>query len=76
VPYRQYMESETRFSMLWHSHPGGAEVFAAQAQAEINQRFQHYRQLAAMDWGEGETLGAARAQLRRQAPPAAGEEAP
>jgi pyruvate-ferredoxin/flavodoxin oxidoreductase len=76
LPYREYMESETRFSMLWHSHPEDAEIFAAQAQREINQRFQHYQQLAAMDWGEGETLGAARAQLRRQAPPAAGEEAP
>jgi pyruvate-ferredoxin/flavodoxin oxidoreductase len=65
VPYRQYMESETRFAMLWNSHPQEAEIYAAQAQAEVAQRFQHYRQLAAMDWGENETLSAARAQAGR-----------
>mgnify|MGYP001299627954 CR=1 FL=1 len=66
VPYRQYMESETRFSMLWHSHPDDAEAFAAQAQQEIDTRFEHYRQLAALDWSEGETLSAAKAQRRKQ----------
>ena len=65
VPYRQYMESETRFAMLWNSHPQEAEVFAAQAQAEVTRRFRHYRQLAEMDWGEDETLSAARAQAGR-----------
>jgi pyruvate-ferredoxin/flavodoxin oxidoreductase len=60
------MESETRFSMLWHSHPEDAERFAGQAQADINARYQHYQQLAAMDWSEGETLSAARAQAGKQ----------
>ncbi|WOJ94764.1 pyruvate:ferredoxin (flavodoxin) oxidoreductase [Congregibacter variabilis] len=67
IPYRQYMESETRFSMLWHSHPEDAEAFAAQAQQDIDSRFGHYQQLAAMDWNEGETLSGARAQVRKQA---------
>ena len=67
LPYRQYMESETRFSMLWHTHPDAAEAFAQQAQAEISTRFEHYRQLAALEWQEGETLSAARAQRRKQA---------
>ena len=66
VPYRQYMESETRFSMLWHSHPDDAETFAAQAQRDIDTRSAHYRQLAALDWSEGETLSAAKAQRRKQ----------
>jgi pyruvate-ferredoxin/flavodoxin oxidoreductase len=61
------MESETRFSMLWHSHPDDAEAFAAQAQQEIDTRFEHYRQLAALDWSDGETLSAAKAQRRKQA---------
>jgi pyruvate-ferredoxin/flavodoxin oxidoreductase len=66
LPYRQYMESETRFSMLWHTHPEDAERFAEEAQRDIDARFKHYQQLAAMDWSEGETLSAARAQLRKQ----------
>jgi pyruvate-ferredoxin/flavodoxin oxidoreductase len=66
IPYRQYMETETRFSMLWHSHPEDAEAFATQAQQEIDTRYGHYQQLAAMDWSEGETLSGARAQLRKQ----------
>ncbi|MEL7043987.1 MAG: thiamine pyrophosphate-dependent enzyme, partial [Pseudomonadota bacterium] len=68
VPYRQYMESETRFAMLWNSHPDTAETLAREAQAEIDQRFRHYQQLAAMDWGADETLTAARAQLRKADP--------
>jgi pyruvate-ferredoxin/flavodoxin oxidoreductase len=66
VPYRQFMESETRFSMLWHTHPEDAERFANEAQSEIDARFKHYQQLAAMDWSEGETLSAASAQLSKQ----------
>ncbi|MEE4280253.1 MAG: pyruvate:ferredoxin (flavodoxin) oxidoreductase [Halieaceae bacterium] len=66
LPYRQYMESEMRFAMLWNSHPEAAEAFATQAQEEVNQRFRHYQQLAAMDWDPGETLSSARAQLRKQ----------
>ena len=66
MPYRQYMESETRFSMLWHSHPDAAEAFAEQAQTDIDNRFRHYQQLAAMDWSEGETMNSARAQVRKQ----------
>ena len=67
MPYRQYMESETRFAMLWHSHPEAADAFAEQAQADIDARFKHYQQLAAMDWSEGETMSSARAQVRKQA---------
>ncbi len=65
VPYRQYMESETRFAMLWNSHPDAAETLAREAQAEIDQRFRHYQQLAAMDWEADGTMTAARAQLRK-----------
>ncbi|KGE03003.1 pyruvate:ferredoxin (flavodoxin) oxidoreductase [Pseudohaliea rubra] len=74
VPYRQYMASETRFSMLWHSHPDDAETFADQAQREIDTRFEHYRQLAALDWNEGETLSAAKAQRRKQVESSRGED--
>jgi pyruvate-ferredoxin/flavodoxin oxidoreductase len=67
MPYRQYMESETRFAMLWHSHPEAADAFAEQAQADIDARFKHYQQLAAMEWSEGETMSSAQAQVRKQA---------
>ncbi len=74
IPYRQYMESETRFAMLWHSHPEKAERFASEAQAEIDARFQHYQQLAAMEWSADETLSSARAQRRKSPPPTPSEE--
>ena len=67
VPYRDFTASETRFSMLWHTHPEAAEAFLAEAQREVNQRYQHYQQLAALDWSEAPTLNAPRAQLRKQA---------
>ncbi|GAA5317264.1 MAG: pyruvate:ferredoxin (flavodoxin) oxidoreductase [Candidatus Pelagadaptatus aseana] len=50
VPYRQFVESETRFNMLWHSHPEAAEQFLAQAEKEVAHRYHYYQQLAELDW--------------------------
>ncbi|HEY7775709.1 MAG TPA: pyruvate:ferredoxin (flavodoxin) oxidoreductase, partial [Kineobactrum sp.] len=66
IPYREFAESETRFSMLWHTHPEAAEAFVKQAQHDVSLRYQHYKQLTGLDWGEEATLSAPRAQLRRQ----------
>ncbi|MCO6411975.1 MAG: pyruvate:ferredoxin (flavodoxin) oxidoreductase, partial [Thiogranum sp.] len=46
IPYRQFIETETRFSMLWHSQPANAEAFLAQSQAEVRERYNRYKQLA------------------------------
>lgn len=50
IRYRDYVQTEARFSMLWRSHPEDAERFLAEAQAEVDARYHHYRQLAAMAW--------------------------
>ncbi|MDH5181886.1 MAG: pyruvate:ferredoxin (flavodoxin) oxidoreductase [Gammaproteobacteria bacterium] len=52
VPYREFINSETRFSMLWRSHPDEAERLLEQAQHEVNHRYQYYKQLAEIDWDE------------------------
>jgi len=44
IPYRDYVMSETRFNMLWRSHPEDAERFLAQAQHDVNTRYHHYQQ--------------------------------
>jgi pyruvate-ferredoxin/flavodoxin oxidoreductase len=45
-PIREFMESETRFAMLTHSHPEAAEHFMAEAQKEADRRYQGYLALA------------------------------
>jgi pyruvate-ferredoxin/flavodoxin oxidoreductase len=54
VEYRKFVESETRFSMLWRTHPEDAERFLKESEAEVRERFHHYRQLAELPWGEEE----------------------
>jgi len=52
IPYRQFAETETRFSMLRHSHPEAAKTFLEQSQLEVTERYNHYKQLADLTWGE------------------------
>ncbi len=61
IPYRQFVESETRFSMLWHTHPDAAEDFLTQAQHEVNHRFKYYQQLAELDWSDAISVAAVKA---------------
>ena len=61
IPYRQFVESETRFSMLWHTHPDAAEDFLSQAQHEVNHRFNYYQQLAELDWSDAISVAAVKA---------------
>lgn len=46
VPYRAFLESETRFNMLWRSHPQDAERLLEQSQADINARHETLEQMA------------------------------
>ncbi|MEP5763643.1 MAG: pyruvate:ferredoxin (flavodoxin) oxidoreductase [Halieaceae bacterium] len=50
IPYRQFVESETRFNMLWYAEPGRAEELLKQSEEEVRARYHRYQQLAAMDW--------------------------
>jgi len=54
IPYKDFVQSETRFAMLWRSHPEDAERFLAESQQEVSDRFHHYQQLATLEWDGGE----------------------
>ena len=63
IPYREYILSETRFNMLWHTHPKEAEAFLEKSQQEVNHRYHYYRQLAELEWDQNTTITAAKARL-------------
>ena len=54
LPYKEYMKTEGRFSVLWQTHPEEAERFLQQAQHEVNHRYNFLKQLAEMDWDQKE----------------------
>jgi pyruvate-ferredoxin/flavodoxin oxidoreductase len=64
IPYRDFVQSETRFSMLWQTHPEDAERFLQQAQQEVKHRYQYYKQLSELDWGDHTSVAAVKAQLK------------
>ncbi len=63
IPYRDFVHSETRFDMLWGSHPEDAERYLQQAQQEVIHRYQHYKQLSEISWDDKEEIARARARL-------------
>ena len=46
IPYRDFIDTETRFSVLQRTHPEAAERFLRQAQKQVDTRFFLYEQLA------------------------------
>jgi pyruvate-ferredoxin/flavodoxin oxidoreductase len=50
IPYRDFVMSETRFSMLWQTDPDAAERFLQQAQQDVHNRYRYYKQLSELDW--------------------------
>jgi pyruvate-ferredoxin/flavodoxin oxidoreductase len=57
IPYREFIETEIRFSMLWRTHPETAEKLLEQSQQEVLHRYHYYEQLANLPWDEeGSTL--------------------
>ncbi len=66
IPYRDYIQTETRFSMLWQTHPEDAERFLKESQEEVNHRYHYYQQLASLDWDESVSVAAARAKVTTQ----------
>ena len=46
LPYRDFIATETRFSVLNRTHPADAERFLRLAQKHVESRFQLYEQLA------------------------------
>jgi pyruvate-ferredoxin/flavodoxin oxidoreductase len=64
ISYRDFVKTETRFSMLWQSHPEDAERFLAQAQKDVKNRYHYYKQLSELDWNETTSVSAIKAQIK------------
>ncbi|MEZ5504045.1 MAG: pyruvate:ferredoxin (flavodoxin) oxidoreductase [Halioglobus sp.] len=69
MPYRDYVQTETRFNMLWHSHPEIAEALVEQEQRFVNHRYSIYQQLSQLDWSDGEQVAQVRAAATQGANP-------
>jgi pyruvate-ferredoxin/flavodoxin oxidoreductase len=61
IAYREFVSQETRFNMLWRSHPEAAEKFLGEAQKHALSNFQHYRQLAELSYAKPEEVKPAKA---------------
>ena len=61
IPYQDFIRTETRFDMLWQTHPEDAEKFLAQAQQDVNHRYHYYQQLAELDWSDSASVAAVKA---------------
>ena len=64
IPYRDFVKTETRFSMLWQTHPEAAERFLAQAQQDVKNRYHYYKQLSELEWNEATDISEAKVQLK------------
>jgi pyruvate-ferredoxin/flavodoxin oxidoreductase len=64
IPYRDFVKTETRFSMLWQTHPEAAERFLEQAQQDVKNRYHYYKQLSELEWNEATSVSAVKAQLK------------
>ena len=64
IPYRDFVKTETRFSMLWQTHPEAAEHFLEQAQKDVKNRYRYYKQLSELEWTEATSVSAVKAQLK------------
>jgi len=56
IPYREFIETEIRFNMLWRTNPQQAEKLLEQSQREVLHRYHYYEQLANLDWDENGSL--------------------
>jgi pyruvate-ferredoxin/flavodoxin oxidoreductase len=64
IPYRDFVQTETRFNMLWHTHPEDAERFLQEAQDEVKRRYHYYKQLSELDWDDHTSVSAIKAGLK------------
>ncbi|NWF38566.1 pyruvate:ferredoxin (flavodoxin) oxidoreductase [Mariprofundus sp. NF] len=57
IPYREFAQTEARFSMLWRTHPEAADELMQRAQTGVLERFHHYEQLASLSFADAESQG-------------------
>jgi len=48
ISYRDYAATETRFSVLWRTHPDVAEQLMRKAQDDVEARYRHFQNLASL----------------------------
>jgi pyruvate-ferredoxin/flavodoxin oxidoreductase len=66
IPYREFVKTETRFNMLWQTHPEDAERFLAQAQKDVINRYRFYKQLSELEWSDSTSVSAVKAQIKSE----------
>jgi pyruvate-ferredoxin/flavodoxin oxidoreductase len=54
IPLEQYAYNETRYKMLTQSDEERAEMLLKQAQQDVKSRWEFYKQMAAMHYGNNE----------------------
>jgi pyruvate-ferredoxin/flavodoxin oxidoreductase len=54
IPLEQYVYNETRYSMLVQSDEQRAEMLLKEAQQDVKSRWQLYKQMAAMHYGNND----------------------
>jgi pyruvate-ferredoxin/flavodoxin oxidoreductase len=55
IPLQQYAYNETRYSMLVQSDEQRAEMLLKQAQQDVKTRWELYKQMAAMHYGDNDS---------------------
>ena len=55
IPYRDFVDTEIRFNMLWRTHPEVAEELLEKSQQDVNHRYHFYQQLAALPWDDNQS---------------------
>ncbi len=56
IPYRDFIETEIRFNMLWRTHPDVAEKLLEQSQQDVLHRYHFYEQLASLSWDDSDSV--------------------
>ncbi len=64
IPLSEFVKTETRFNMLWQTHPEDAERFLAQAQQEVDHRYRFYKQLSELEWSDTARASSVKAQVK------------
>ncbi len=57
IPLEQYIYNETRYRMLAQADEARAEMLLKTAQADVKKRWEYYKQMAAMHYGNGNGNG-------------------
>ncbi len=56
IPYRDFIETEIRFNMLWRTHPDVAEQLLESSQQDVLHHYHFYEQLASLSWDKSDSL--------------------